>query len=270
MRSRIWEDVGNILKAAALQEPFSPTLARWLELGRKVSRADVERVFAKELDAVPDDVRAARLAVVDTLAGTGAWEQLRRSSDLGVPAARKATVGCDHLGVRGDAMIRNPNPTNRGSGHAVTDVLERGGGRNGRTGRRSCPLSRSPSGSSSRLVLWFTEPGYRAEQLIGLVACVALVLFDRNAEQRMAWLTFAVPALVLIDVSDVFWSPTLGIVVQGALDRIAHRAVRRRHRARLPRQPHRQLRAGRPRRGAGDLRDPAARKGRAGRQHRTG
>ena len=92
MRSRIWEDVGNVLKAASLQEPFSPTLARWLELGRMVSRADVERVFAKELDAVPDDVRAARLAVVDTLASTGAWQHLRRSSDLGVPAARKATV----------------------------------------------------------------------------------------------------------------------------------------------------------------------------------
>ena len=33
MRSRIWEEVGNILRAAALQEPFSPTLARWLAGG---------------------------------------------------------------------------------------------------------------------------------------------------------------------------------------------------------------------------------------------
>ena len=42
--------------------------------------------------------------------------------------------------------------------------------------------------------------------------------FDRNAEQRHARaLTFAVPAVILIDVADVFWSPTRGIVVQGAL-----------------------------------------------------
>ena len=67
------------------------------------------------------------------------------------------------------------------------------------------------------LALWLTEPGYRAEQLLGLVAVVALVVFDRNPPARIAVLTFAVPAIVLIDVADVFWSPTLGIVVQGAL-----------------------------------------------------
>ena len=50
MRSRIWEEVGNILRAAALQEPFSPTLARWLAGGRKVTSRDTERIFAKELE----------------------------------------------------------------------------------------------------------------------------------------------------------------------------------------------------------------------------
>ena len=49
MRSRIWEEVGSILRAAALQEPFSPTLARWLAGGRAVANRDTARIFAGEL-----------------------------------------------------------------------------------------------------------------------------------------------------------------------------------------------------------------------------
>jgi branched-subunit amino acid ABC-type transport system permease component len=67
------------------------------------------------------------------------------------------------------------------------------------------------------LALWCTEAGYRVEQLVGLVACVALVYFDRNAENGVAAVSFAIPPIVLIDVADVFWNPSLGIVVQGAL-----------------------------------------------------
>ena len=67
------------------------------------------------------------------------------------------------------------------------------------------------------MLLWSTESGYRAEQLLLVVAAVGLVVFDRTAERPLRVLTFAVPAVILIDVSDVFWSPTLGIVVQGAL-----------------------------------------------------
>jgi branched-chain amino acid transport system permease protein len=72
-------------------------------------------------------------------------------------------------------------------------------------------------GVTGSLALWFTEPGYRTQQLLCLVAAGALIVFDRTAEDRLGWLTFAVPAVVLIDVADVIWSPTLGIVVQGAL-----------------------------------------------------
>ncbi len=102
-------------------------------------------------------------------------------------------------------MIRIANPTNRGSGHAVTDVMERGEGATGGPDGAAVRCRARASGSSCRSLLWFTEPSYRAEQLIGLVACVALVYFDRNAEQRIAWLTFAIPAIVLINVADVFW-----------------------------------------------------------------
>ena len=42
-------------------------------------------------------------------------------------------------------------------------------------------------------------------------------MFDRTAENGLSWLTFAVPAIILVDISEVFWSPTRGVVVQGAL-----------------------------------------------------
>src|SRR5262245_22828648 len=67
------------------------------------------------------------------------------------------------------------------------------------------------------LALWFTEPSYRAEQVIGLIAVAGLVWYDRTAEGRVAALTFLVPLIALIDIADVFWDPTRGIVVQGAL-----------------------------------------------------
>jgi branched-chain amino acid transport system permease protein len=67
------------------------------------------------------------------------------------------------------------------------------------------------------IALWCTEPGYRAEQLLCLVAVAALVVFDRTAENGISWLTFLVPGVALIDVADVIWSPTLGVVIQGAL-----------------------------------------------------
>ena len=39
MRSRIYEDVGNVRRAAELQAPFSPTLEHWLAAGRRLSHA---------------------------------------------------------------------------------------------------------------------------------------------------------------------------------------------------------------------------------------
>ena len=90
MRSRINEEVGNIRRAAELQAPFSPTLEHWLAASRAVARRDLERVFAKELDALPYDARKRRLAMVVALSGGPTWDQLRHPLD--VPAARKTAV----------------------------------------------------------------------------------------------------------------------------------------------------------------------------------
>ena len=66
-------------------------------------------------------------------------------------------------------------------------------------------------------VLLGTEQSYRMEQVICAIAVVALVVFDRIASNGSKWLTFVVPFLVLLDVSDLIWSPPRAIVVQGML-----------------------------------------------------
>jgi hypothetical protein len=90
MRGRMYEQIGNIRRAAELQAPFSPTLETWLSAGRAVGRRDLERVFAHELDRLPHDVRKRKLAMVNALAGGQLWDQLRQPLDIA--AARKATV----------------------------------------------------------------------------------------------------------------------------------------------------------------------------------
>ena len=63
----------------------------------------------------------------------------------------------------------------------------------------------------------FGEPAHRVEQVLGLVAIVGLLVFDRRAGKEWRWLTWAIPAVVLVVLSEVVWGPTRGIVVQGAL-----------------------------------------------------
>ena len=83
--------------------------------------------------------------------------------------------------------------------------------------RRRAPAGAALVGAAASVALLIGEPGYRAEQLLALVAVAGLVTFDRSAPASLRRATWAIPALVLIDVSEVFWNPTLGIVVQGAL-----------------------------------------------------
>lgn len=87
-RARIMEAVAPVRRAALLQEPFSPELARVLALGRQAGRDEIERVFAVELDREQGAARARLLAALDIAAGAAAWETLRVHEGLPMEQAR--------------------------------------------------------------------------------------------------------------------------------------------------------------------------------------
>jgi len=91
-RAEIFEELGPIRRAAELQEPFSPALARNLQDIRAAGRADLERVFANELERLPEDDRRRRTGVLDVLCGSATWDQLRHNQGLDKAAARAAVV----------------------------------------------------------------------------------------------------------------------------------------------------------------------------------
>jgi hypothetical protein len=67
-------------------------LAEVLSLARKLSRAEIELVFAPELGRC-DDIGREHLAVeLDVIANASTWESLRVQNDLSAEAARE-TVG---------------------------------------------------------------------------------------------------------------------------------------------------------------------------------
>jgi hypothetical protein len=51
---------------------------------------DLERIFATELAAMPDERRTRQLALMNALLTPAVWDQLRHTSGLDVVAARKA------------------------------------------------------------------------------------------------------------------------------------------------------------------------------------
>lgn len=89
-RIRVFEAIMPVQRAAALQEPFSPTLRAILTGMRDVQRAEIERVFATELDRIPREKRAAVLDALHLVAIEESWAQLRGPHGLDVDRARAA------------------------------------------------------------------------------------------------------------------------------------------------------------------------------------
>jgi TetR/AcrR family transcriptional regulator of autoinduction and epiphytic fitness len=86
-RSRLYETIAPVRRAAMLQEPFSPIVAARLELARQLHRFDVERAFGPELDAAR---RAGDTQLLDALADGCSfvvWDELRRLLHLDSDAA---------------------------------------------------------------------------------------------------------------------------------------------------------------------------------------
>jgi TetR/AcrR family transcriptional regulator, regulator of autoinduction and epiphytic fitness len=81
-RIRLYAQAGAVARATRLHAAFSPTLARILREAQARSRANLERLFAKELDALSPAHRTSTLAMLDVLTGPDAWETLRERYDI--------------------------------------------------------------------------------------------------------------------------------------------------------------------------------------------
>lgn len=81
-RARIYEASASIRRAAALQEPFSPAIRSILDAARRFGRAEIDAVFAPELNR-PNTAHGARQrAGLEVVAGVEAWDVLRRRQGL--------------------------------------------------------------------------------------------------------------------------------------------------------------------------------------------
>lgn len=86
-RARLLDAIHPVRRAAVLNEPFLPALARLLAGARARERADLERVFGPELDAHTGARRRRLLAALDAVTGWPAWDTWRTQHGLTARAA---------------------------------------------------------------------------------------------------------------------------------------------------------------------------------------
>ncbi len=76
-RAQLFEEFGPIRHTTEIQAPFSPTLQRLVNNAHAQGRRELERVFAHELDAMPEAERTRALAAIDALTTGATWDLLR-------------------------------------------------------------------------------------------------------------------------------------------------------------------------------------------------
>jgi AcrR family transcriptional regulator len=79
-RARILENVTPIRRAAAVHAPFSPEVRARLQAGHEVLRADLERVFDRELSGLDETARLQLLDSIDVVLSWPTWEHLRSAN----------------------------------------------------------------------------------------------------------------------------------------------------------------------------------------------
>lgn len=89
-RARLYELIGGVRRAALLIEHESPAVAGWLTTARRAKAAEAERVFRRELEAIPADEREPVRAALIAACAWPAWDSLRTHQRLGVTRARDA------------------------------------------------------------------------------------------------------------------------------------------------------------------------------------
>lgn len=92
----IHERVTPVRRAALLQEPFSPEIARRLRWTRKVERLEIEQTFAVELAPVQPEEKKRVVASLCAAMSWETWNQLRHRHDLGMEDAEKTVASMLH------------------------------------------------------------------------------------------------------------------------------------------------------------------------------
>jgi TetR/AcrR family transcriptional regulator of autoinduction and epiphytic fitness len=89
-RARLYERIGGVRRAALLIEHESPSVAGWLTTARRAKAAEVERVFRRELEAIPADEREPVRAALVALCAWPIWDSWRTHQRLSVARSRAA------------------------------------------------------------------------------------------------------------------------------------------------------------------------------------
>ncbi len=89
-RARLHERIGGVWRAAVRIEHESPAVAGWLTTARRAKAAGAERVFRRELEAIPADEREPVRAALVAACAWPAWDSWRTHQGLGVSRARAA------------------------------------------------------------------------------------------------------------------------------------------------------------------------------------
>lgn len=86
-RVRVYEYVAPVRRAGVLMEPFSEKVHEALDGFRVHKREEVERVFAPEIAACPEEERAQLASALGAAASWSCWDALRTQQGLDAEAA---------------------------------------------------------------------------------------------------------------------------------------------------------------------------------------
>jgi TetR/AcrR family transcriptional regulator, regulator of autoinduction and epiphytic fitness len=100
-RARLYERIRGVRRAALLIEHESPAAAAWLTTARRAKANDTERVFRRELDALPEDRREPLRAALIAVSAWPAWDSWRTHQRLGVGRAKAAMAAAIEALLRG-------------------------------------------------------------------------------------------------------------------------------------------------------------------------
>ncbi len=88
-RTQVLEAITPVRRAALLQEPFSPEIAKRLKVGYGLARREVATVFAQEMGTRSGVDAQDMLEALDAASSWSNWDALRRQNGLSEEDARR-------------------------------------------------------------------------------------------------------------------------------------------------------------------------------------